>query len=58
MWTIIGVVLCIVIFIYLFIVARRAVDDELGEDDTANEEETIAFLSPARSMVQSPSTVI
>jgi uncharacterized membrane protein YdjX (TVP38/TMEM64 family) len=51
-WTIAGVALCVVIFVYLFIVARRAVDEELREDESANEE-TIAFLSPSE-MIESP----
>ncbi|PFH52514.1 hypothetical protein AMATHDRAFT_56459 [Amanita thiersii Skay4041] len=47
MWTIIGILLCIVIFVYLSIIARRAVDDELEEEDqTGDNEETEAFLSP------------
>ncbi|KAF9008888.1 hypothetical protein BDQ17DRAFT_1349141 [Cyathus striatus] len=48
LWTIIGIVLCISILVYLSVVARRAVDDEL-EDDTAgvnDSEETVAFLGP------------
>ena len=32
MWTIIGISLCVAIFIYLSYVARRAVDDELDEE--------------------------
>jgi len=48
MWTIIGVALCIAIFVYLLHVARKAVDDELGDDlpVTGEAEERIAFLSP------------
>lgn len=46
-WTGIGILLCVLIFIYLSIVARRAVDDELGEEDgRGDNEETVAFLSP------------
>lgn len=47
--TIVGIVLCVSIFIYLSYVARKAVDDELGEDDglpSQDSEETLAFLSP------------
>ena len=47
--TIVGIVLCVTIFIYLSYVARKAVDDELGEDDglpSQDSEETLAFLSP------------
>lgn len=48
MWTIIGVVLCIAIFVYLLHVARKAVDEELDDEPipTTEAEETIAFLSP------------
>jgi len=46
MWTIVGIILCIAIVIYLSIVARRAVDDELEEDEVDSEqEERRAFLS-------------
>ena len=47
-WTIIGIILCVVILIYLSIVARRAVDDELdGISITARDNgESRAFLSP------------
>jgi len=51
-WTIAGLALCVVIFVYLFIVARRAVDEELRDDESTNEE-TIAFLSPSE-MIESP----
>lgn len=63
MWTIIGIGLCIAIFVYLSIVARRAVDDELGDDDECPEE-TISFLhsrgavdiesAAVQEMVESP----
>ncbi|KAF8631187.1 hypothetical protein AX15_002521 [Amanita polypyramis BW_CC] len=47
MWTGIGILLCILIFAYLSIIARRAVDDELGDEDgRGDNEETVAFLSP------------
>ena len=57
-WTIVGIVLCVAIFIYLSIVARRAVDDEL-DDDIALDDERMAFLPlddnrNGRSMVESP----
>jgi uncharacterized membrane protein YdjX (TVP38/TMEM64 family) len=42
-WTVIGIGLCIVILIYLSVVARRAVDEELDGEES---EETIPFLSP------------
>jgi hypothetical protein len=50
-WTIFGIALCVVIFIYLSYVARKAVDEELdGEcvlrrSEDGDEEETEAFLS-------------
>jgi len=68
MWTIIGVTLCVAIFIYLSYVARKAVDEEL-DDESAEDEETLAFLPsqrtsggysetrigiPSRSMAESP----
>ncbi|KAF9484007.1 hypothetical protein BDN70DRAFT_928796 [Pholiota conissans] len=47
LWTILGILLCVLILVYLSVVARRAVDDELDDYPvTAREtEETIAFLS-------------
>jgi uncharacterized membrane protein YdjX (TVP38/TMEM64 family) len=45
MWTVVGIALCVVVFVYLFVVARRAVDEELGEV-SCDSEERIAFLSP------------
>ncbi|KXN86356.1 Golgi apparatus membrane protein TVP38 [Leucoagaricus sp. SymC.cos] len=66
MWTGAGILLCILILVYLSIVARRAVDDELDDDEpvTALEdnEERMAFLSPetstdlerGRAMAESP----
>ncbi|KAJ7179286.1 hypothetical protein C8R46DRAFT_1073240 [Mycena filopes] len=56
MWTIGGVALCIAIFVYLSVVARRAVDEELG--DESESEERAGFLANAdpesgsRPMVQ------
>jgi len=46
-WTLVGITLCILILIYLSIVARRAVDDELddGPVTARDNEETWAFLS-------------
>lgn len=48
MWTIVGILLCVVILVYLSIVARRAVDDELDDGPviTHDSEETRAFLAP------------
>ena len=47
-WTIVGIMLCVLILIYLSIVARRAVDDELDNIPvTARDcEESRAFLGP------------
>ncbi|KAF8205127.1 hypothetical protein BJ912DRAFT_1074229 [Pholiota molesta] len=47
LWTILGILLCVLILVYLSIVARRAVDDELDDYPvTAREaEETLAFLA-------------
>lgn len=50
-WTIIGVILCVAIFVYLSILARRAVDDELDHDECS--EETICFLDPQATDVES-----
>jgi len=47
-WTIVGVILCVAIFIYLSIVARRAVDEELADEpESADSEETAGFLANA-----------
>lgn len=49
-WTIVGILLCVLILVYLSIVARRAVDDELDDGPiTHDSEETMAFLSPSSS---------
>jgi hypothetical protein len=50
-WTIVGIVLCVAIFVYLLFVARRAVDDELAEERT-DDEERMAFLNPAAGDVE------
>ncbi|EPQ59565.1 hypothetical protein GLOTRDRAFT_55687 [Gloeophyllum trabeum ATCC 11539] len=60
--TIAGVALCVAILVYLSYVARRAVDEELDDEDdglpSANREERVAFLSAededAEPMAQSP----
>jgi uncharacterized membrane protein YdjX (TVP38/TMEM64 family) len=48
-WTVAGVALCIGIVLYLAVVARRAVDEELGDDDaelpTHTPEERVSFLA-------------
>ncbi|KAF9452053.1 hypothetical protein P691DRAFT_698070 [Macrolepiota fuliginosa MF-IS2] len=66
MWTGAGILLCILILVYLSIVARRAVDEELEDDEPmttrADSEERMAFLSPGdsgdlergRAMAESP----
>jgi len=49
-WTIVGILLCVLILVYLSIVARRAVDDELDDGPISHDnEETMAFLSPSSS---------
>lgn len=46
-WTVVGIILCISIFVYLAIVARRAVDEEMEDEPTTRDvEETIPFLPP------------
>ncbi|KIM91034.1 hypothetical protein PILCRDRAFT_811550 [Piloderma croceum F 1598] len=49
MWTIIGITLCVAIFVYLSYVARKAVDEEL-DDESAEDEETLAFLPSQRTL--------
>lgn len=46
-WTFLGIFLCVLILVYLSVVARRAVDDELddGPVSSRDAEETRAFLS-------------
>lgn len=44
-WTIVGLVLCAGIFVYLAWVVRRKVDGELNGEDAGNEEERAAFLN-------------
>lgn len=57
MWTIIGVTLCVAIFVYLSYVARKAVDEEL-DDETIEDEETLAFLPPQRTVARDSETLI
>ena len=47
-WTIVGILLCVLILIYLSIIARRAVDDELDNIPVTSRDydESRAFLSP------------
>jgi len=54
-WTFVGILLCVLILVYLSIVARRAVDDELDDAPiTARDtEETRAFLSGNDSDLES-----
>lgn len=49
---VVGIVLCIAIIVYLSWVARRAVDEELEEDEAAahNPEETELFLDPSEDL--------
>ncbi|KAF7355171.1 hypothetical protein MSAN_01432800 [Mycena sanguinolenta] len=45
-WAIAGAVLCVVLFVYISYVARRAVDSELSDDEVpADAEETVGFLA-------------
>lgn len=44
-WTIGGISLCVALFIYISVVARRAVDDELDDEIPGSvSEERVAFL--------------
>jgi hypothetical protein len=44
-WTIGGILLCVALFVYLSLVARRAVDDELDDEIRGSaSEERVAFL--------------
>jgi hypothetical protein len=61
LWTVIGIGLCVIIFIYISIIAHRAVDEELEDEESASREERTAFLSPmdveegaGHSMAESP----
>ncbi|KDR83549.1 hypothetical protein GALMADRAFT_56271 [Galerina marginata CBS 339.88] len=55
LWTILGILLCVLILVYLSVVARRAVDDELddGPVTARDAEETRAFLTDGESDVES-----
>ncbi|EIN10664.1 hypothetical protein PUNSTDRAFT_100352 [Punctularia strigosozonata HHB-11173 SS5] len=59
-FTIGGIILCVSILVYLSYVARKAVDEELDDDDVVlpshNSEERVAFLASDedRSMSESP----
>jgi uncharacterized membrane protein YdjX (TVP38/TMEM64 family) len=59
-WTIIGIILCVLIIAYLSIVARRAVDDELDDipDTARDEEESRAFLTPDSDPQSGPMTEV
>jgi hypothetical protein len=57
MWTIVGVTLCVAIFVYLSYVARKAVDEEL-DDESAEDEETLAFLPSQRILGRDSETTI
>lgn len=64
MWTAAGILLCILILVYLAIVARRAVDQELDDEPSEDTEEAVpvSLLGPppsddlemGRSMAESP----
>jgi hypothetical protein len=44
-----GVILALGVFVYISVVARKAINDELGDDDdmpTHTDEEAVSFLSP------------
>jgi uncharacterized membrane protein YdjX (TVP38/TMEM64 family) len=55
MWTIVGILLCLAILIYLSVVARRAVDEELDDEPitSRDSEETESFLSSSSSDLES-----
>ncbi|KAF8914094.1 hypothetical protein CPB84DRAFT_1811515 [Gymnopilus junonius] len=55
LWTILGILLCVLILVYLSIVARRAVDEELEDlpDSARDPEERVAFLVAGESDVES-----
>jgi hypothetical protein len=51
-----GVILAIGVFIYISVVARKAINEELGDDDdlpTHTDEEAVSFLSPSGMARQS-----
>jgi len=54
-WTIVGILLCVLILVYLSVVARRAVDEELDDAPISarDAEETRAFLSGCDSDLES-----
>ncbi|EKM80208.1 hypothetical protein AGABI1DRAFT_73178 [Agaricus bisporus var. burnettii JB137-S8] len=64
MWTAAGILLCILILVYLAIVARRAVDQELDDEPSEDTEEAVPVsslgpppsddLEMGRSMAESP----
>ncbi|KAG6832957.1 hypothetical protein H0H92_004841 [Tricholoma furcatifolium] len=59
LWSILGIVLCVAILIYISIVARKAVNSELDEDEHLDAEERVGFLSAdngqdEEAMVESP----
>jgi len=58
-WTVVGIILCIAIFVYLTVIARRAVDDELDDEplSTRDCEETISFLPPRDLAARDQDTV-
>jgi len=51
LWTALGIALCIAVLVYLSVVARKAVDDELDDEPITSydAEETIGFLAQSES---------
>lgn len=47
LWTAFGIVLCIAVLVYIAVVARKAVDNELDDEavESCDAEETVGFLS-------------
>lgn len=55
MWSAGGIALCVALAVYLSIVARRAVDEELGDDEVdGTEDERAAFLSTGADVFEDP----
>lgn len=59
-WTVIGIILCVWIFLYLAVIARRAVDEELDDEplSTRDCEETNRFLAREVDVEVGRSTVV
>jgi uncharacterized membrane protein YdjX (TVP38/TMEM64 family) len=52
MWGIFGIVLCVAIFIYISVITRKAIDDELEGDESALPCDNAGFLTPRRSDIE------